>query len=269
MPIVTIGLNPVLLEIGPLPVTWHGLLTVLAVALGIAITAALAPRRGLSRQMVCSIAWWAVPGGMAGARLLHVLDDLAYYSADPWQIAAFWEGGFSLFGALLGGTIAASAYAGLKKLPVASYADLAVPGLLVGQIVGRIGDVISGAAYGSPTSLPWALRYTHPGAATTTRLEVPGHPAALYEALWDLAVLALIWRAWRRPRRDGSLFLLYAFAYSAGRFAITFWRQDRVLFLGLQQAHIVAILVMAMSVFALYHLNRAKRKTHAEGSHAP
>lgn len=257
---LTIGLNPILVESGPLSITWHGVLMVLAVVSGILIPAWLARSRGLAKEGVYAIALWAMPWGLVGARLFHVLDDLGYYAANPWQMLAFWEGGFSLYGGLLGGAGAGVAYAWLKKLPVRAYADLSVPGLLAGQIVGRIGDIINGAAYGSPTSLPWALVYTHPNAAATTHLGIPGQPTPVYEILWGLAVLALAWRAWGKLRQDGMLFLVYLAAYSLGRFVITFWRQDRVLLWGLQQAHIVALLVIAMSLPLLYYLHtRAPR----------
>lgn len=249
---ITIGLDPNLPTLGPLTPTWHGLFTLLAVVAGIAVALILARRAELPEEQVYATALWGIPGGIIGARLVHVIDQWPYYAANPAAILGL--SGTSLYGALLGGALAGALYARVKGFPVGRMADVAAPAMLVAQIIGRIGCLINGDAYGSPTSLPWGIVYTHPNAAAP--LGVAGHPAPAYEILWDLIVLGVLWRLRGKAGKPGALFFLYLVLYSAGRFFITFWRENTVVAMGLQQAHIIALLIMAVGLPALLYLRR-------------
>jgi len=261
---IEIGIDPTILNLGPLAVGWHGLFTALAVILAVLLTAWLAKRGGIREDDVYSTALWAVPGGIVGARLIHVIDKIDYYIANPLDIFALQQGGLSIFGALLGGTLVGVAYARYRGLPVARLADLAAPGMLVAQMVGRIGCTINGDAHGSPTTLPWGLIYTHDGAFLPRDWildRVATHPTPVYEILWDLLVLAVIWRLRGRMKPDGALLVLYLMIYSFGRFFISFLRMDPVVALGLQQAQLISILVLVIGVPFLIYLYRRERLT--------
>ena len=232
---------------------WHGLLTAIAVLVGVLIAALLvrtANQPDLTEDRLYTVALFAIPGGVMGARVLHVLDKIDYYVAHPGSILAFQEGGLSLFGAIIGGTAAGVAAALVMRLPLRHLADQTAPGIILAQAVGRIGCTINGDAYGTSTSLPWGLLYTHPDAYSPPGHV--GHPAAVYEIFWDLLVFGVLWR-WRRSRRpEGSTFLLYACLYSLGRFFISFVRADAVVWAGLQQAHILSLLVVAVGAPLLW-----------------
>lgn len=267
--VIGIGWDPLVFTWGNLQVSWHGVFTALGVVLGVLVPARLAPRLGQTAEQVYSIALWAVPGGMVGSRLTHVIDNWGYYTAYPLQALRFWEGGTGLYGALLGGAVTGIAYAYFRKLPVARFCDLAAPGMILAQVTGRIGCLINGDAYGTFTSLPWALVYTHPAAGVTTRLYEARHPAVIYEMLWDLVVLALLWRFFGKLKHNGMLFLLYLSIYSIGRFLISFVRGDRVIALGLQQAHIISLLVLAVTVPLFVYLAWRKPRALPERAEAP
>jgi len=256
---IEIGIDPTIFTIGRLAIGWHGIFTALAVILAVLLTARLARRAGIAEDDVYTTAIWAVPGGIVGARLFHVIDKIDYYIDNPLSIFALTEGGLSLYGALLGGTLVGVAYAWHRGLPIARLADLAAPGMLVAQIVGRIGCTVNGDAYGSPTTLPWGLIYTHEGAFVPwdwIQNRVASHPAPVYEILWDLLVLAVIWRLLGRMRPDGASFILYLMLYSVGRFFISFVRMDPIVALGLQQAQIISLLVIGIGAFLLVYLHR-------------
>ncbi len=258
---IRIAIDPTIFYLGPLAVGWHGLFTALAVVLAVLLTARLAKRAGISDDDVYATAIWAVPGGIVGARLFHVIDKIDYYIDNPLSVFALTEGGLSLYGALLGGTVVGVAYAWHKRLPIARLADHTAPGMLVAQIVGRIGCVINGDAYGSPTTLPWGLVYTNEGAFVPRDWILDGvasHPAPVYEILWDLFVLALVWRLLGRLRPDGTTFVLYLMIYSVGRFFISFVRMDPVIAWGLQQAQIVSLLVLGIGALILIYLDRSR-----------
>lgn len=256
---IRIGINPTIFTVGPLAVGWHGLFTALAVILAVLLTAKLAKRRGIAEDDIYSIAIWAVPGGIVGARLFHVIDKIDYYAANPLAIFALNEGGLSVFGALLGGALVGIVYAWYRGLPVARVADLTAPGMLIAQAVGRIGCTINGDAYGSRTTLPWGVIYTHEGAFVPREWILNGwasHPAPVYEILWDLLVLGIIWQFRGKIKQEGALFVSYLMLYSFGRFFISFVRMDSVVALGLQQAQIISLLVLIIGAFILVYLYR-------------
>ena len=259
---IEIGMDPDLVSIGSYDLSWHGLFVVLAVIVGVGWPAYWAKRAGISRDMVYSVALWAVPGGIVGSRLVHVLDDVDFYINNPGQVFDFWEGGVSIYGAILGGIITAFIYTQLRGLPFNRLADLTAPGLLLAQAVGRIGCTINGDAYGTPTSLPWGLAYTHPGAFAEPG--VAGHPAPVYEILWDLVIFAVVWRVRGRLKPEGTLLLFYLALYSFGRFFISFVREEPERLGLLHQAHLIALLVMAITIpLLIYRASREKARLQA------
>jgi phosphatidylglycerol:prolipoprotein diacylglycerol transferase len=157
-----------------------------------------------------------------------------------------WAGGASLFGAILGAALGEWIYSTVRRESFLRLADLAVITVPLAQATGRLGCMINGDAYGTPTSLPWGVVYTHP--AAFAELGVAGHPAPVYEILWDLAIFGVLWR-WRgRLRPDGSLFLLYLALYSFGRFFISLVRVEPDRLGPLHEAHIIALLILAIVV---------------------
>jgi phosphatidylglycerol:prolipoprotein diacylglycerol transferase len=188
-----------------------------------------------------------------GARLFHVVDNWAYYAANPGAILAVQNGGLAILGGILGGLAGGLLYARRKKLPIARLLDAAAPGLILGQAIGRIGCTINGDAVGAPTDLPWGFVYVNPGAMAPSLGEAY-QPTQVYEMLWDLGVFAFLWWARKRVRVEGALFLAYLSLYSAGKFAISAFRQEAVWFLGLQEAQVVSLLVLAVTVPALWML---------------
>jgi len=263
---IFISIDPILFSIGSFEIGWHGVFVVVAVIAGIGLSIWFGRGAGITREVIYSISPWAIVGGIIGARLIHVVDYYDHYISNPLQIFQFWQG-LSIFGAILGGTLAVFIYTKIRRIPLGRLADGMAPALILAQAVGRIGCVINGDAYGTETSWPWAFVYTHPNAAATTLLGVPGHPSPLYEIIWDLIVFGVLWRLRGRLKPDGSLFLLYLSLYSAGRFLIEFSRAySGSLGVGvLHEAHFIALLVMAICIpLLIYRVRRARAQPLAE-----
>ena len=198
-------------------------------------------------DLLFSMAIWAVPGGIIGARLVHVIDYWSYYLANPAAILAFWQGGLAIWGGILGGTITGVIFARVKRFPLAPYADLAALGMILAQAIGRIGDIINGEHISSVTGLPWGVVYTHPNSPGFGL--PPVHPAVAYELLMDLVIFGLLWKLRGRIRPDGSLFLVYFTLYSVGRVFLSFLRLDsNTVFLSLSQPQWISILVLAVTI---------------------
>ncbi len=264
---IEIGIDPILFSIGSLEIGWHGLMVVLAVIVGIGLSLWLARGAGIKREAIYSIAPWAIIGGIIGARLIHVIDYLgSTYISDPKLIFEQFFYGLSIFGAILGGTLAVFIYTRIRHISLGHLADTIAPVLLLAQAVGRIGCTINGDAYGTPTSWPWAFVYTHPSASAS--IGVPTHPSPVYEIMWNLLVFVVLWRLRGRLKPDGSLFLLYLSLYSFGRFFIEFTRavtQAQINVGVLHESHFIALLVLAVCVPLLIYRTRRARALGGAG----
>lgn len=244
---ITIGIDPLLVSLGAFFLSWHSLFMLIGMVVGVWLPARLAAKAGFSVDTLYSLAFWAVPGGIIGARLVHVIDYWSYYAANPGAIFAVWQGGIALWGGILGGIVAALIFARVRGIRLAPYADLAALGLILAQAIGRIGDIINGEHISATTNLPWGVVYTHPNSPAFGL--PPSHPAVAYELLLDLLIFGVLWKFKSRLRPDGVLFLVYLIAYSSGRFFLSFLRLDsNTVLVGLNQAQWISLLVLAITV---------------------
>ena len=251
---IHIGIDPDMIAVGTFRLTWHGFFTFVGVAVAVVLTARWArTRETLDPDVIYSTAIWAIIGGVIGARLIHVIDFWDFYWDNPGQIIAIYNGGIALYGGILGGFVGGYLYARWRKLPVGRIADITAPAILVGQFLGRIGDIINGEHCANVTGLPWGFVYTHPDSPARVCSgfipSFPMHPAVGYEMILDLAVFGVIWALHRRLRPPGMLFLVYLTLYSVGRFVLSFLRTDGNIDVGgLSEAHFIALGLMIIAV---------------------
>lgn len=246
---IVLNIDPVAAQVGPFALRWFSLFFTLAIVAGVWLALREARRKGLDLDKVESMVLWVVVGGMVGARLFHVVDRWDLYAAQPLSALFIREGGLAVYGGFAGGLLAGAAYALQQKLPAWKLADAAAPGMILGQAVGRLACIPNGDAYGRPANLPWAFIYTNPQSMVPRELlGVPTQPYALYELLFDLAVLGLLWRLRRVFKADGPLFLLAMVLYALGRFFLTFFRMEQVWFWGLQEAQVIALLALVVAL---------------------
>jgi phosphatidylglycerol:prolipoprotein diacylglycerol transferase len=246
-----IGIDPVLVRLGPFALRWYGLTIAVGIACGVLVALREARRLGVSEDAIYNCALWGTLGALAGARLFHVLDRIDFYIQNPAAVLALQRGGLAVWGAIVGGVAVGALYCRLAGLPVGRVADVAAPCLLLGQIVGRLGNLINGDAYGAPFDAPWSLIYVHQD-ALIPGLGEPTHPYPLYEMLWNVLALGVVWRTRRLPHRDGTVFLIYLSLYALGRFALGFVRQETIVLVGLQQAQLIALVAFAVGLPMLW-----------------
>jgi phosphatidylglycerol:prolipoprotein diacylglycerol transferase len=244
---LTIGINPVAFSIGAFEVRWYGIMVVLAIVAVIAISLLEARRVGMPTEHIYNVGLWAIIGGIVVSRLFHIIDKWDYYVAHPEQIIHF--EGLTVYGAVIGAILGVLIYAWVKKLSFWQIGDIAAPGALVGQAIGRVGCTLNGCCYGLPTSLPWGIIYTYPGSYG------PGeavHPTQIYHLLWNLIAFAIIWSLRTRLKPVGSVFLAYLALYAAGDLGIRFVRagepfRSGILF-NMQQAQLIGIAILVVTV---------------------
>ncbi|WP_431904725.1 prolipoprotein diacylglyceryl transferase [Micromonospora carbonacea] len=227
-------------QLGPLPLRAYALCIIAGIAVACVVTERRLRQRGVAPGAVLDIAVWAVPTGIIGARIYHVITSPEKYfgaGGEPLKAFAIWEGGLGIWGAVAGGALGAWLAARQLGIPFAVVADALAPGLPLAQAVGRVGNWFNNELYGGLTTLPWGLQVhdmdpRNPGHAKVVDGEpvlLPGlyHPAFLYEALWNVGVAALVLVLDRRLRLGrGRAFALYVMGYTAGRFWIELMRTD-------------------------------------------
>jgi prolipoprotein diacylglyceryl transferase len=220
-------------HLGPFPVRGYALCIILGVVVAIWMGERRWPARGGVRGQVSDVAIWAVPFGLVGGRLYHVVTDPARYfgrNGDPMAALYVWQGGLGIWGAIaLGGV---GAYIGARRngLIFPPLADALAPGIILAQAIGRFGNWFNQELFGKPTDLPWALEIPDvtKRPAGYEQFET-FHPTFLYESLWDLGVLGLLlWADRRFKMGHGRVFALYVAAYCSGRVWIEALRIDPV-----------------------------------------
>ncbi len=216
------------LSIGPLDFRLYGMMIALGVVAAVLITQRRWTARGGAADDISAIAVWAVPAGIVGARIYHVLTDLGDYTDDPVSALYIWQGGLGIWGAIAGGIVGGWFVARQRGLDVVALLDAVVPGLLVAQAIGRLGNWFNRELFGRPTELPWGLEIPAGDRPPAFLDAATFHPTFAYEALWNLAlagVLVLVARRWTSAR-PGSIFGLYVAGYCAGRVWIEMLRID-------------------------------------------
>lgn len=215
-------------QVGALKIRWYGTLIALSILLAIRLARVQMQRRGLDPERAYTVATWAVPGGVIGARLYHVITTWEHFSGNLAKIPALWEGGLGMPGVIAGGALGAFIGARRAGVPVLAMFDCIAPGLILAQAIGRWGNYFNQELFGGPTDLPWGLEIAPERRPAAFQQSETFHPTFLYESLWNLAVFVLLWRASRRHSTlaPGAVFALYLVAYSFGRFFIEGLRVD-------------------------------------------
>ncbi|WP_276010136.1 prolipoprotein diacylglyceryl transferase [Mycolicibacterium rhodesiae] len=231
---------------------WHvGSLPIRAYAMfiiaGIVVALVIGNRRWIARGgepgVVYDIAIWAVPFGVIGGRLYHVVTDWRTYLGDGGLglAAAFriWDGGLGIWGAVALGGVGAWIGCRRRAIPLPAFGDAVAPGIVLAQAIGRIGNYFNQELYGSATNLPWGLEIYYRrdpsgivdvhslDGVSTGQVAAIVHPTFLYELLWNVGVfIALIYIDRRFRIGHGRLFALYVGGYCLGRFFVELMRTD-------------------------------------------
>jgi prolipoprotein diacylglyceryl transferase len=256
--------------LGPLPVRAYAICILAGIVVAMWITARRLATRGGTPGQVLDISAWAVPFGIVGGRIYHLITSPQAYFGEggqPWNAVKVWEGGLGIWGAIALGAV--GAYIGCRRQGVRflDFVDSAAPGILVAQAIGRFGNYFNNEIHGSPTDLPWGLKvYAWDQAAGHAVLDANGnpvvlgvfHPTFLYEAIFCvLLAWLLVWLDRRYDLRRGQIFALYIAGYPVGRGVIEFMRTDDANhILGLRINSWVSILVFLLGVFLFLWFGR-------------
>jgi len=252
----TIGgeaMNPVAFEIFGIAIRWYGILLSTGIMAGILLAYYEAKRLGYDPEYIIDLALWCVPAAVIGARLYYVIFEWDYYKGNIMKIINIREGGLAIHGALIAAVFTGYIFTKVKKLSFWETADITAPSIIIGQAIGRWGNFMNAEAHGGPTNLPWGIIVDG----------VKVHPTFLYESLWNVGVFIFLILYRKRRKVEGEVFLLYGILYSAGRFWIEGLRTDSLMFMGMRQAQLISVVIIA-AFTALLAYRRKKKETEKE-----
>lgn len=236
---------PVITTIGPLTIYSFGLLLGIGLLAGTYYVWKHGRAASLPEERLLDGVLVTVVGGLVGARILYVLSNLGLYTEDLVSAAAFWKGGLSWWGAILGGVLTILFLSRKFRWPAGQMFDLAAPAVALGAFFGYIGAFLNGSSYGGETDFIWGVR--------EQGLSGLRHPSQLLEAGLQALILVILLRFRKRAPFAGFLALNYLILYSIGRFVLEFFRGDQTHLLGpFSQAHLISVIVGTICLLLLY-----------------
>ena len=253
--------QPILLHLGSLQIHWYGLTLALGALAGWLLSRWLAKRDGIDQRRFDDLSMWLLIFGLLGGRLYHVLNELPYYLDHPGQIIAIWQGGLAIHGAIIGGLLTVIIYARQQKLNPWKLVDIIVPGLALGQAIGRWGNYFNQELFGRPTNLPWGIPIDITHRPTGYEAFQFFHPTFLYESLGSLVIVGiLVWvcRKYLSHWAPGSVTLLYFILYPLLRISTESLRLDPTPIIAGVRLPILVSSVMILSALILL----ITRRTH-------
>ncbi|MCR2803927.1 prolipoprotein diacylglyceryl transferase [Paenibacillus soyae] len=239
---LTLAVNPVVFEIGGLSIRWYGIILGLAALAGLLLAVQEGKRFGIKPDFFMDLLLFGAPSAIIAARIYYVAFMWEDYKDNPMDIFKIWEGGIAIYGAIIGAFICGIIYARYKGYNFIRIADICVPSILIGQMIGRWGNFMNQEAYGAPVSEDFLRNTLHIPSFIVDHMfimdqAVPEgafrHPAFLYESLWSLVGLGILFILRRQKfLRAGELMASYFIWYSIGRFFIEALRIDSLAFMG-------------------------------------
>ncbi len=261
------NVDPIAFTVFNLEVRWYGIITAAALVVGFTVAYFIARYRTKKEDEILNFAPFAIIFAILGARLLHVFVNWSYYSENPLYVFAFRRGGLAIQGAMLGGILALLVFCRVRKLDFWLWADIAAPGLLLGQAIGRWGNFFNQEAFGRPTDLPWAIYIKPENRPFNYASYEYFHPTFLYESIANLAlfILLVIMHRFYKNRPDrlpyGIILAMYLGIYAVYRTLIEAYRIDSAYFGPVKVVYIIDFFtVVAALVIVNYVMRKFREK---------
>jgi phosphatidylglycerol:prolipoprotein diacylglycerol transferase len=254
-------MRPILFHIGSYGVHSYGVLLMLAIVFSVwrayshaRSRKAAAPAYPIAPDDVLDVTLWIVAGIVIGARVLFVAVDWGEYKGHLADIFKVWNGGLSFHGGFIGVILALILFARSRRIPFLTLGDLIAPSAMLGYAIGRVGCFFNGCCYGSPTSMPWGVRFHDDGILTP-----PSHPTQLYSTALSLVFFGILLGVEKRQKFAGQIAFLYVLFSAIERFIMEIWRADvtsTVIALGMTDVQWLCITMAVVAVSVLVWLRR-------------
>lgn len=280
-------MNPIFFKIGSFELHYYGLMYAIAFILGIYIAKKMARERNFEEKIIDDYAFIAIISGLIGGRIYYVLFNLEYYLANPLEIPAVWHGGMAIHGGIIGGIIGTLIYGKIKKINPLILGDYAAAPFILGQAIGRFGNLMNGEIHGVPTFtpfsvifsikpkffewysyyesldifekgkfsdlVPWGIVFPLSSPAGQEFPNLALHPAMLYELFLNFIGFCIIWFILRKKESlaTGVLWWSYIILYSINRIVVSFFRAEDLMIWGLRAPHLVSFIMIIVALLFL------------------
>ncbi|CDF57201.1 prolipoprotein diacylglyceryl transferase [Thermobrachium celere] len=250
-------MHPILFRIGNITIYSYGFMMVVGILSAILLTIYRAKKQGISEDVVMDIAIYGVIAGIIGAKLLFLIAEAPYIFKNPAVLKDMITGGFVVYGALIGGVLAAYIYCRIKKVDFLKMFDIAAPSIAIAQGFGRIGCLFAGCCYGRETTSPFGIVFKNsPFAPNGVKLI----PTQIISSVGDFLIGFILLYFSTKTNKKGQVAGLYMILYSVGRFFVEFLRNDprgNVLFLSTSQFICIFVFIIGIYVFNIDKLRRS------------
>ncbi len=247
-------MNPVLFTIGNFEIKWYSVLLLVAVLVGIGLLMREGKKQNYPKDFLFNLCFWVIIFGFIGARAYYVIFNWSSYASNPISIFKIWEGGLAIHGGLLAGFLTLVFYARKYNVRTFKITDMAVPGIILAQAIGRWGNFFNMEAHGASVAKA-TLESFHIPEFIIEGMHINGiyyHPTFLYESLWCLlGFIVLICIKHYKYLKVGGLTCFYMIWYSIGRFFIESMRTDSLMLGGFKVAQIVSFVLFVIGVLGL------------------
>lgn len=254
-------IDPIAIKLGPLPIRWYSLCIVAGLLLAVYLAMKEAPRKKMNPDQVVDFILWAFPIAIVGARFYYIIfsGDWERYRNNPLSVFAVWEGGIAIYGGLIAGAIVLYVFSRYHFIHPLDFLDIAAPGVMIAQSIGRWGNFFNQEAYGkavdSLSYLPSFIR---------EQMFIDGsyrQPTFLYESLWNLLgfimIMTIRHRGWLKRGEPTAFYLIW---YGIGRMVIEGMRTDSLMFVGLRVSQWLSMVIIVLGLGLLVYTRKNKNQ---------
>ncbi len=252
-------IDPVAIQLGPISIRWYAIFIVSGLLLAVYLAMKEAPRRKIIPDDILDFILIAFPLAIIGARIYYVIFDWSYYASQPFsEVFAIWNGGLAIYGGLITGAIVLFVFSYYRAINPLDFLDVAAPGVMIAQAIGRWGNFINQEAYGKIVDnlnyLPSFIK---------NQMYIDGSyrvPTFLYESLWNLLGFIIIMALRHRPRflKQGEIAFFYLIWYGCGRFVIEGMRTDSLMLFGIRVSQWLSAILIAIGIVLIIWRRKQK-----------
>ncbi|WP_073508154.1 prolipoprotein diacylglyceryl transferase [Streptobacillus notomytis] len=289
-------MKPYLFKIGNFEIRIYSLMYIISLFLGIFIAKKdeISRKRGINENIVEDYAYFAIVSGLIGARMYYVLLKWDYYSQNLLEILKVWNGGLAIHGGIIGGLIGTIIFAKMKNVNPLVLMDMAVGPLILGQGLGRIGNLANGEIHGFPTItpfsvilkgnftswwqefqamslmkqlefkelVPWGIKFPLDTPAGQEFPNMSLHPAMIYEMILNFIAFYIIWFVFRKKEYSkGILTMIYIISYGIIRIIVSTFRAEDLLIKGIRAPYIVSLIMILIGILGILYLRKKNNKS--------
>lgn len=256
-------IDPVFLHIGGLQIRYYGLIYTVMFIIGTIMIMKISEYKRnklkekeyekFDKDTIIDYMIFLIIGSILTARIFHIVFyNLGYYLANPFEILAFWHGGMSFHGGLVGGILATMLFCRLRKIDFYTVADVVMIPVAIGLAIGRIGNFINQELYGKITTVPWAVKFDG--------VEGLRHPTQLYESAKNFVIFGTLLFMNSKKQKKGTIFWTFVAMYGYLRFGIEFFKDFPVVFMGMTMGQLLCLPMMIAGTVMLIGINRNPEK---------